>query len=151
MALKVAAMAGLNVAGPFTVSSGASIETGLGFSDTTAIAGCKLQGWQSKRAVLFKTKAQSTPSVQCSGSGVSNGVPPAWPGRAVGEEVVKRNGPKPISLLGSTGSIGTQVELVSILGLCSACGSSLCKKRSVLDLLVSDHLMVFLEGIWHGN
>jgi 1-deoxy-D-xylulose-5-phosphate reductoisomerase len=108
MALKVAAMAGLNVAGPFTVSSGASIETGLGFSDTTAIAGCKLQGWQSKRAVLFKTKAQSTPSVQCSGSGVANGVPSAWPGRAVGGEVVERNGPKPISLLGSTGSIGTQ-------------------------------------------
>ncbi len=89
--------------------------------------------------------------MQCSGSGVANGVPSAWPGRAVGGEVVERNGPKPISLLGSTGSIGTQVELVFILGLCSACGSSLCKKRSVLDLLVSDHLMVFLEGIWHGN
>ena len=36
-------------------------------------------------------------------------VPPAWPGRAlVPEHLAKRNGPKPISLIGSTGSIGTQ-------------------------------------------
>lgn len=36
-------------------------------------------------------------------------MPPAWPGRAVIEDVKIRNGPKPISLIGSTGSIGTQV------------------------------------------
>ena len=37
--------------------------------------------------------------------------PPAWPGRAVPE--TGRNswdGPKPISIIGSTGSIGTQVQ-----------------------------------------
>lgn len=37
-------------------------------------------------------------------------VPSAWPGRAVAEEVKTRTGPKPISLIGSTGSIGTQVR-----------------------------------------
>lgn len=36
--------------------------------------------------------------------------PPAWPGRAVPEETRKTwEGPKPISIVGSTGSIGTQV------------------------------------------
>ena len=37
-------------------------------------------------------------------------VPPAWPGRAVlpTDHKAKRVGPKPISLIGSTGSIGTQ-------------------------------------------
>eukprot|EP01026_Neomeris_dumetosa_P081958 TRINITY_DN929_c0_g1_i5.p1 TRINITY_DN929_c0_g1~~TRINITY_DN929_c0_g1_i5.p1 ORF type:complete len:275 (+),score=39.89 TRINITY_DN929_c0_g1_i5:187-1011(+) len=35
--------------------------------------------------------------------------PPAWPGRAVyPENLPKRNSPKPFSILGSTGSIGTQ-------------------------------------------
>ncbi|TXG50277.1 hypothetical protein EZV62_022801 [Acer yangbiense] len=35
--------------------------------------------------------------------------PPAWPGRAVPEQVQKTwDGPKPISIVGSTGSIGTQ-------------------------------------------
>lgn len=37
--------------------------------------------------------------------------PPAWPGRAVPEPGrVAWNGPKPISIVGSTGSIGTQVK-----------------------------------------
>ncbi|CAM6043063.1 unnamed protein product, partial [Sphagnum compactum] len=70
-----------------------------------------LHGPHSKRgAAAFEMKV-STQSVQCSvhgSSSSSNGPPPAWPGRAVAEEVVKRNGPKPISLIGSTGSIGTQ-------------------------------------------
>ena len=37
-------------------------------------------------------------------------VPPAWPGRAEAPAVAKQSwaGPKPISLIGSTGSIGTQ-------------------------------------------
>lgn len=44
--------------------------------------------------------------VQCS----AQGPPPAWPGRAVTETFCKTwDGPKPISVLGSTGSIGTQV------------------------------------------
>lgn len=37
--------------------------------------------------------------------------PPAWPGRAVAEPGRKSwDGPKPISIVGSTGSIGTQVR-----------------------------------------
>jgi len=40
------------------------------------------------------------------------GVPSAWPGRAVAEDVKVRSGPKPISLIGSTGSIGTQVGFI---------------------------------------
>lgn len=37
--------------------------------------------------------------------------PPAWPGRAVVEPDRKTwDGPKPISIVGSTGSIGTQVK-----------------------------------------
>lgn len=37
--------------------------------------------------------------------------PPAWPGRAVPESGRKTwDGPKPISIVGSTGSIGTQVK-----------------------------------------
>lgn len=41
----------------------------------------------------------------------ADSVPPAWPGRAVTPETWHswESGPKPISLVGSTGSIGTQV------------------------------------------
>lgn len=41
---------------------------------------------------------------------MQQGPPPAWPGRAV-VELGRRSweGPKPIAILGSTGSIGTQV------------------------------------------
>ena len=40
--------------------------------------------------------------------------PPAWPGRAVAEPGRKTwDGPKPISVVGSTGSIGTQVKNLS--------------------------------------
>jgi hypothetical protein len=120
MALKVAAMAGLTGTGPFTISSRASSETaaGLGFSDVSMFAGCRLQGQHSKRGVAAFEMKVSTQSVRCSvhgSSSSSNGPPPAWPGRAVAEEVVKRNGPKPISLIGSTGSIGTQVNCVLAL------------------------------------
>ena len=39
--------------------------------------------------------------------------PPAWPGRAFPEQVGKTwEGPKPISIVGSTGSIGTQVLML---------------------------------------
>lgn len=42
-------------------------------------------------------------------SAAAPAVPPAWPGRCIiPEKSVKRVGPKPISLIGSTGSIGTQ-------------------------------------------
>lgn len=44
--------------------------------------------------------------VQCS----AQRPPPAWPGRAFPEPGRKTwDGPKPISVVGSTGSIGTQV------------------------------------------
>lgn len=40
--------------------------------------------------------------------------PPAWPGRAVAEPGRRLwDGPKPISIVGSTGSIGTQVKRVT--------------------------------------
>lgn len=42
-------------------------------------------------------------------SSMAANVPSAWPGRAVAEDVKIRSGAKPISLIGSTGSIGTQV------------------------------------------
>lgn len=42
--------------------------------------------------------------------------PPAWPGRAVLEQGRKIwDGPKPISIVGSTGSIGTQVKAHTLL------------------------------------
>lgn len=57
----------------------------------------------------LKRKDNSTATfgriVQCS----AQAPPPAWPGRAVTETFHKTwDGPKPISVLGSTGSIGTQ-------------------------------------------
>lgn len=53
----------------------------------------------------------SRQNVKCSAAGP----PPAWPGRAVVNEGKKAwDGPKPISLIGSTGSIGTQtLEIVA--------------------------------------
>ncbi|KAH7446333.1 hypothetical protein KP509_01G051700 [Ceratopteris richardii] len=63
-----------------------------------------------KANVGFKIKAEpgtnSLKSIKCS---AVSAPPPAWPGRAVVNDVVKAwEGPKPISLIGSTGSIGTQ-------------------------------------------
>ena len=44
--------------------------------------------------------------------------PPAWPGRAVVEPDYKPwDGQKPISIVGSTGSIGTQVNICFFLAL----------------------------------
>lgn len=46
--------------------------------------------------------------IHCS---AAQGPPPAWPGTAVVEPGRKTwDGPKPISIVGSTGSIGTQVK-----------------------------------------
>lgn len=46
--------------------------------------------------------------------------PPAWPGRAVAEPGRKIwDGPKPISIVGSTGSIGTQVKYIYIYVICA--------------------------------
>ncbi|KAJ0962853.1 hypothetical protein J5N97_027975 [Dioscorea zingiberensis] len=53
-----------------------------------------------------KKGTNSSRRVCCS---MQQGPPPAWPGRAVAEPgYTSRDGPKPISILGSTGSIGTQ-------------------------------------------
>ncbi|CAM6101234.1 unnamed protein product [Calypogeia fissa] len=78
-------------------------------SSVDSFAACKLEGavpgsWRkSLRASSSSTVARG---VQCS---TGNGPPPAWPGRAVYEGKKKTyEGPKPISLIGSTGSIGTQ-------------------------------------------
>ena len=57
----------------------------------------------SRRAALSARVPQGVRSE------AANDVPSAWPGRAVVEDVKKINGPKPLSLIGSTGSIGTQV------------------------------------------
>lgn len=63
--------------------------------------------------LLFAAKGSRKASLSAKVSRVrseaASDVPSAWPGRAVVEEVKKTNGPKPISLIGSTGSIGTQV------------------------------------------
>lgn len=57
----------------------------------------------------------SVRSVPCC-SAQPQGPPPAWPGRAVPEPDQKRwDGPKPISIVGSTGSIGTQVPIHVLL------------------------------------
>jgi 1-deoxy-D-xylulose-5-phosphate reductoisomerase len=49
--------------------------------------------------------------IQCSVQN-QNQPPPAWPGRAFPEPGRKTwDGPKPISIVGSTGSIGTQVVI----------------------------------------
>ena len=54
----------------------------------------------------MKRKESRTRRVHCS----AQPPPPAWPGRAVPETNRKSwEGPKPISIIGSTGSIGTQV------------------------------------------
>jgi 1-deoxy-D-xylulose-5-phosphate reductoisomerase len=54
----------------------------------------------------------TTVRVSCSqlklGTGNGSVVPPAWPKRVIAPEVVARDTPKRFSLLGSTGSIGTQ-------------------------------------------
>nr|GMC75704.1 1-deoxy-D-xylulose 5-phosphate reductoisomerase, chloroplastic [Ipomoea batatas] len=53
--------------------------------------------------------------VKCSSQAAAAAPEPAWPGRAVAEESRKTwDGPKPISIIGSTGSVGTQcLEVVA--------------------------------------
>lgn len=63
----------------------------------------KIAAKGSRRAALSAKVSQGVRSE------AANDVPSAWPGRAVLEDVKKINGPKPLSLIGSTGSIGTQV------------------------------------------
>nr|AFK73395.1 2-C-methyl-D-erythritol 4-phosphate synthase [Plagiochasma appendiculatum]AFM78686.1 1-deoxy-D-xylulose-5-phosphate reductoisomerase [Plagiochasma appendiculatum] len=104
MVLEAAAMAGISPT-PAVLPSSRRIATELGLrvADSPSFAGTKLGG----ACTLRKLSRVCAPvrGVQCS----ANGPPPAWPGRAV-DEGVKKNytGPKPISLIGSTGSIGTQ-------------------------------------------
>jgi hypothetical protein len=72
-------------------------------------------------------------SVQSSSSG--SGPPPAWPGRAIPELANKTwEGPKPISIVGCTGSIGTQVllaiyTLLSKLIFCVIISASFVRKN----------------------
>eukprot|EP00271_Cylindrocystis_brebissonii_P007244 TRINITY_DN2055_c0_g1_i1.p1 TRINITY_DN2055_c0_g1~~TRINITY_DN2055_c0_g1_i1.p1 ORF type:complete len:500 (+),score=81.68 TRINITY_DN2055_c0_g1_i1:166-1665(+) len=57
--------------------------------------------------VTSRTATKRTAGVLCMAA--SESVPPAWPGRAVPPpDTFQWEGPKPISLVGSTGSIGTQ-------------------------------------------
>lgn len=54
-------------------------------------------------------EVRSTGRTCCS---AQQGPPPAWPGRAIAEPGYHVwDGPKPISIVGSTGSIGTQVNI----------------------------------------
>lgn len=65
--------------------------------------------------------------------------PPAWPGRAVPEPGRSTwDGPKPISVLGSTGSIGTQVLLQN---------KNCEKKRRSYFSCVIDNVFIFLGPI----
>ncbi|XP_024364667.1 1-deoxy-D-xylulose 5-phosphate reductoisomerase, chloroplastic isoform X2 [Physcomitrium patens] len=101
MALMAVSMAGLSGAVSFEVGARA-LDARMSAMDMSSLSGCSLQVKGSKKSSFPAVKA--TPGVRCMGAEV----PPAWPGRAVAEEVKIRNGPKPISLIGSTGSIGTQ-------------------------------------------
>lgn len=66
-------------------------------------------GFSLKRKSILQTSGRISCSAQ-------QPVPPAWPGRAVADpdRKVTWDGPKPISVIGSTGSIGTQtLEIVA--------------------------------------
>jgi 1-deoxy-D-xylulose-5-phosphate reductoisomerase len=92
------------ISGTVSLESGirAIKDVGMSAMDMSSFSGCRLQVKGSKKPASLTVK--STSGVRCMGAEV----PPAWPGRAVVEDVKIRNGPKPISLIGSTGSIGTQ-------------------------------------------
>ncbi|XP_020678184.1 1-deoxy-D-xylulose 5-phosphate reductoisomerase, chloroplastic isoform X1 [Dendrobium catenatum] len=76
---------------------------GLSFLESGKGAFTKLKGIPLKRRE--KTAGWSN-RASCS---IQQGPPPAWPGRAVVEESRRSwEGPKPIAIVGSTGSIGTQ-------------------------------------------
>ncbi|BBN18277.1 1-deoxy-D-xylulose-5-phosphate reductoisomerase [Marchantia polymorpha subsp. ruderalis] len=69
--------------------------------DVQSNTGARVEDPWRKSVQVSKT----VKGVRCS----ATGPPPAWPGRAVYEGVKQSfDGPKPISLIGSTGSIGTQ-------------------------------------------
>lgn len=59
---------------------------------------------------LRRKEKGTVPSRGRTSCAIQQAPPPAWPGRAVAEPGRKSwGGPKPISIVGSTGSIGTQV------------------------------------------
>lgn len=102
MALKMAAMAGLSSS---VFMERMSKDPGMSAMDMPSFSGCRLQVKGSKLSAPLTVKA-SRQGVRSSMA--AEQVPSAWPGRAVAEDVKVRSGPKPISLIGSTGSIGTQ-------------------------------------------
>lgn len=62
----------------------------------------------------YKRRERRTISSKRTCCSIQQNPPPAWPGRAVPEPGRKSwDGPKPLSIVGSTGSIGTQVQIVS--------------------------------------
>ncbi|XP_074567950.1 1-deoxy-D-xylulose 5-phosphate reductoisomerase, chloroplastic-like [Curcuma longa] len=80
------------------ISSVSFLDSARGTSSSRKAAAFNLP---SRRSGAARFKAAS-----CS---LQQGPPPAWPGRAVAEPGHKAwDGPKPISVVGSTGSIGTQ-------------------------------------------
>nr|ABC74566.1 1-deoxy-D-xylulose-5-phosphate reductoisomerase [Picrorhiza kurrooa] len=91
----------LNLLSPSEIKSLSFLESSKSKSNFNSF---KLQGGFSlKRKENGRTAALR---VQCSASAQP---PPAWPGRAVANSGHKSwEGPKPISIVGSTGSIGTQ-------------------------------------------
>nr|AHJ38612.1 1-deoxy-D-xylulose-5-phosphate reductoisomerase [Huperzia serrata] len=97
-------MAALTLHSTFTATPSlkASNDGGLSFKDTI------LQGsFRSQDVARIGKSRAAVKGVSCSSASPP---PPAWPGRATVEGARKKTweGAKPISLIGSTGSIGTQ-------------------------------------------
>ncbi|KAF3782012.1 1-deoxy-D-xylulose 5-phosphate reductoisomerase [Nymphaea thermarum] len=93
----------LQVSGEIGRSSFLESVHGISFHDS--IKGISVRA--ANGCVSFKRRENKfrTRRVYCS----AQAPPPAWPGRAVAEQSQKKwSGPKPISIVGSTGSIGTQ-------------------------------------------
>ncbi|PWZ32257.1 1-deoxy-D-xylulose 5-phosphate reductoisomerase, chloroplastic [Zea mays] len=66
---------------------------------------------QHKVDFTFQRKGKRAISLRRTCCSMQQAPPPAWPGRAVAEPGRRSwDGPKPISIVGSTGSIGTQVK-----------------------------------------
>nr|AAT47184.1 1-deoxy-D-xylulose-5-phosphate reductoisomerase [Taxus cuspidata] len=96
MALKIAPTSEL------CTSSFLGSTSGLASSGSTKFTGQKLRFGLS---IKSRTKKACTRAARCS----IQAPPPAWPGTAVvGEDRKVWDGPKPFSIIGSTGSIGTQ-------------------------------------------
>eukprot|EP00250_Pteridium_aquilinum_P026319 c32833_g1_i1 orf=318-1760(-) len=82
-----------------------SVEAQLASSESTIFSRSKLKVGV-KAIQKGELRRVSARSIKCS---AASSPPSAWPGRAVVSEVKKTwVGPKPLSLIGSTGSIGTQ-------------------------------------------